>query len=157
MKANGLYKLTPVEDPNKPNTVRASYFVTTIDSFSTFYCNCKMFEFCGMLCAHVKKVLIHFKIHQIPFIYILKRWTKKAKDGYVEVVMAKDTIAGTSSSKTSRFNVFCRKMLKLASEGSSSEDIYELAVKHMDKALVEIMEMKANIAKSSYLEQGLLE
>jgi len=71
--------------------------------------------------------------------------------------MAKDTVARTSSSKTSRFNVLCRKMLKLASEGSSSEGTYELAVKHMDKALVEIMEMKENIAKSSCLEQGLLE
>ena len=71
--------------------------------------------------------------------------------------MAKDTITGTSSSKTLRFNVLCRKMLKLAFEGSSSGGRYELAVKHMDKTLVEIMEIKANIAKSSCLEQRLLE
>ena len=72
---------------------------------------------------------------------------KKEKDGCVEVGMAKDKIAETSSSKTSRFNVLCRKILKFASKGSSSEGTYELAMKRMDKTLVEIMEMKANIAK----------
>ena len=48
-------------------------------------------------------------------------------------------------------------MLKLDPKESSSEGTYQLAVKHMDKDLVEIMKIKANIAKSSYLEQGLLE
>ena len=96
----------------------------------------------------------------MPDIFYLHSKTmdnKKEKDGCVEVGMAKDKIAGTSSSKTSRFNVLCRKMLKLASEESSSEGAYELAVKHMDKDLVEIMETKTNAAKSSCLEQGLLE
>ncbi|CAL1394878.1 unnamed protein product [Linum trigynum] len=44
-------------------------------------CSCKKFECVGILCAHALKVLDKKNIKQIPKRYILKRWTKDAKDG----------------------------------------------------------------------------
>ncbi|CAN0872069.1 Protein FAR1-RELATED SEQUENCE 9 [Linum grandiflorum] len=44
-------------------------------------CSCKKFDFVGILCAHALKVLDKKNIKQIPEQYILKRWTKYAKDG----------------------------------------------------------------------------
>ena len=44
-------------------------------------CTCKMFEFVGIQCRHVLKVLDARNIKDLPRQYILKRWRKDAKLG----------------------------------------------------------------------------
>ncbi|CAI0443964.1 unnamed protein product [Linum tenue] len=46
-------------------------------------CSCRKFDFVGILCAHALKVLDKKNIKHIPKQYILKRWTKDAKDGQI--------------------------------------------------------------------------
>lgn len=46
-------------------------------------CSCKKYESVGILCVHALKVLNAKNIFHIPPHYILKRWTKLAKDGMV--------------------------------------------------------------------------
>ncbi|KAK9196961.1 hypothetical protein WN943_005094 [Citrus x changshan-huyou] len=46
-------------------------------------CSCKKYESVGILCVHALKVLNAKNIFHIPPQYILKRWTKSAKDGMV--------------------------------------------------------------------------
>lgn len=43
-------------------------------------CTCKMFEFEGIPCRHVLPVLIQSYIRNLPQHYILKRWTRYAKE-----------------------------------------------------------------------------
>ncbi|KAF2910465.1 hypothetical protein DAI22_11g101950 [Oryza sativa Japonica Group] len=45
-----------------------------------FSCVCKMFEHKGILCSHVLRVLVQYGLSKIPDRYILKRWTKNARD-----------------------------------------------------------------------------
>ncbi|KAH6800161.1 hypothetical protein C2S52_000625 [Perilla frutescens var. hirtella] len=47
-------------------------------------CGCKKFEFAGILCSHILKVLSWRNITEIPKLYIMKRWTKLAKKSDVE-------------------------------------------------------------------------
>ncbi|KAF8029665.1 hypothetical protein BT93_E2174 [Corymbia citriodora subsp. variegata] len=47
---------------------------------STITCSCKLFEMQGWLCRHALCILIHVvNVPRIPLQYILKRWTKIAK------------------------------------------------------------------------------
>ncbi|CAI0433608.1 unnamed protein product [Linum tenue] len=46
-------------------------------------CSCRKFDFVGILCAHALKVLDKKNIKHIPKQYIMKRWTKDAKDGQI--------------------------------------------------------------------------
>ena len=49
----------------------------------TISCSCRKFETFGILCCHAVKVFDLLDIKIIPDIYILKRWTRNAKNGYV--------------------------------------------------------------------------
>lgn len=44
-------------------------------------CSCKLFETLGLLCSHALRVLVVNNVNMIPVQYILRRWTKKAKEG----------------------------------------------------------------------------
>lgn len=68
------YKVVVTENP-KEHVVR---FDST-ESFAT--CSCKKFEFMGVPCCHVLKVLDFKNIKELPLRYFLKRWTKEAKVG----------------------------------------------------------------------------
>lgn len=41
-------------------------------------CECKLFEFEGIPCKHLLRVLDKFYLNEIPSAYIMKRWTKDA-------------------------------------------------------------------------------
>ncbi|XP_059641387.1 protein FAR1-RELATED SEQUENCE 7-like [Cornus florida] len=55
------------------------YVVIFNSSEDSVVCNCKKFQFIGVLCSHALKVLDYRNIKVIPTQYILKRWTKDAR------------------------------------------------------------------------------
>ncbi|KAJ0100266.1 hypothetical protein Patl1_21120 [Pistacia atlantica] len=71
-----IFKLTE-GDPRKEKIVEFN------SSESHVICSCKKYESVGILCVHALKVLNARNIFHIPPQYILKRWTKSAKDGMV--------------------------------------------------------------------------
>jgi zinc finger SWIM domain-containing protein 3 len=46
-------------------------------------CSCGMFKRTGLLCAHGLKVLDQMNIKLLPSHYILKRWTREARNGSI--------------------------------------------------------------------------
>lgn len=70
------FRLT--DDSNKKKKI-----VEFDSSESNLTCSCKKYESVGILCVHVLKVLNTRNIFQIPPQYILKRWTKSAKEGMI--------------------------------------------------------------------------
>lgn len=59
------------------------HIVTLNGSNLNVICSCQMFEFEGVLCRHILKVFQMTNIRGIPSCYILHRWTKNAKYGFV--------------------------------------------------------------------------
>ncbi|XP_061358804.1 protein FAR1-RELATED SEQUENCE 5-like [Gastrolobium bilobum] len=55
------------------------YSVTFDSSNGTISCCCMKFEYMGVICSHVLKVLDYRNIRILPSLYILKRWTKDAR------------------------------------------------------------------------------
>ena len=70
METHGTYRLVEIENPEMPNARRSSYVVCVDASSAVASCNCKLFEFSGILCSHVLKVFMQLKIQCIPLPYI---------------------------------------------------------------------------------------
>ncbi|KAG2684075.1 hypothetical protein I3760_10G062200 [Carya illinoinensis] len=93
-------------------------------------CLCHLFEFNGFLCRHIMIVLQMSGVHRIPSQYILKRWTKDAKN--------RETTGEGSAiveSRVQRYNDLCRRAFKLGDEGSLSQESYNIALNALEEAL----------------------
>lgn len=70
------FKATRTQYPNaRPRTV-----IFNLDSKSAS-CSCHMWEGHGIFCRHILKVYNFYNVQSIPDEFILKRWTKHAKQG----------------------------------------------------------------------------
>ncbi|URD98999.1 SWIM zinc finger protein [Musa troglodytarum] len=93
------------------------------------HCSCFMFESSGILCRHALRVFIINGVRALPNNYILKRWTKHAKSGFVL-----DDYA--------RYNDLCRDAVRCAREGATSTEFYAVAKDALQKAINEIVSAK---------------
>ncbi|PIA62014.1 hypothetical protein AQUCO_00200182v1 [Aquilegia coerulea] len=112
--------------------------VTIDPSSCQVVCSCKKFEFVGILCHHIVKVLYHRNIHDIPSRYILKRWTKEAK---TEDVKEQDTDliqAVGNAARIMRYNQLLRKALNISIKGSTNEKVYVMAKRILDNGFKEV-------------------
>ncbi|OAY83643.1 Protein FAR-RED IMPAIRED RESPONSE 1, partial [Ananas comosus] len=78
---NNTYKVCTIQNPSKPYQHMHSYVVSVHEDNEKVSCNCKMFNYAGILCANALTVMHFVGIHHIPQNYIMKRWTKEAKSG----------------------------------------------------------------------------
>ncbi|XP_027124120.1 protein FAR1-RELATED SEQUENCE 5-like [Coffea arabica] len=124
------YKITPKG--------RKNYHMVRFDSIGDqISCSCKKFEFSGILCSHSLKVLNIRNIMKIPSQYIIKRWTNKAKAGYV-----KDhnccNINNDLDPKvlfTKRYRDLCRLYTQLVTKAAQTEETYKIAKEGLLKIL----------------------
>lgn len=97
---------------------------------SEIFCSCHSFQYKGYLCRHAIVVLQMSGVFNIPFKYILQRWTNAAtsrrciSDKLDEV-----------QSKVRRLNDLCRRAIVLGEEGSLSRESYDIAVRAIKEAL----------------------
>lgn len=104
------------------------YKVTWNEKTSDTSCTCRMFEYNGFLCRHVMIVLQISGVNNIPAKYILKRWTKDAKNR--EAMRQSDPI----ESRNQRYNDLCQRACKLGDEGSLCEETYRIAFTALQEA-----------------------
>ncbi|XP_048336067.2 protein FAR1-RELATED SEQUENCE 7-like [Ziziphus jujuba] len=73
-------------------------------------CGCAKFESFGILCSHSLKVLYSRNVSHIPDKYVLRRWTKSAKNGVV-MEDQREEMAGESNRQSS---LYSRKLMHRA-------------------------------------------
>lgn len=93
-------------------------------------CSCYSFELNGFLCRHVMIVLQISGVHNIPSQYILKRWTKDAKNRQT----ASD-LSDVVDSRDKRYNNLCQLAFELGDRGSLSQESYIVAVNALEESL----------------------
>lgn len=110
-----------------------TFIVTHDSSEERTSCSCCKFESCGILCRHILRVYLTVDVRVLPEHYILKRWTKDAKNGFV-------------LDECARYNdLFCH-VIRLAKEGSTSPDAFNIAKHALNMALSEVLAAKKDIA-----------
>jgi len=102
-------------------------------------CSCKKFETMGILCMHALKVLNYNNILHLPSCYILKRWTKYAKDG---AELDRHQQADDSNSQellSLRYSQVCRKAITVAVKSAFSKDALELVERGLDRFMAQMV------------------
>ncbi|KAG0448152.1 hypothetical protein HPP92_027984 [Vanilla planifolia] len=95
-------------------------------------CSCKKFECNGILCMHALKVLNYNNILQLPNRYLLKRWTKYAKDGLLSNrQMSADGLDVSYKSKV------IRKAINVVVKGAFSKEALDLIERRLDRCMAE--------------------
>ncbi|XP_039119362.1 protein FAR1-RELATED SEQUENCE 5-like [Dioscorea cayenensis subsp. rotundata] len=132
------YKAIHVDAPHHASVV-------TFDSSNeTIECSCKKFDFSGIPCMHMLRVLDVNQKFVLPSKYILKRWTRKARDIdtciFVSTTAEEDPIVA----KSKRYMDMCHRYQKLISEASKCEEAYKEVVRHyfvLDAKVKDIVKM----------------
>ncbi|KAL3724836.1 hypothetical protein ACJRO7_029926, partial [Eucalyptus globulus] len=107
-------------------------------------CECKLFESKGWLCRHALHVLnANPSISVIPSAYILKRWTKGAKQGYMNDE-SHEMSAGPSTSN--RFSTLMQNAFEVMSLGAQDENTMRIAKKNLNATVAEISSYNSSVA-----------
>ena len=77
-------------------------------------CSCRMFERAGILCAHGLKVLDLMNIKKLPQHYILKRWTREARNGNIQDRQGRNVVANPKLEAQLRYKFMSHKFHNLA-------------------------------------------
>ncbi|KAF2307753.1 hypothetical protein GH714_031478 [Hevea brasiliensis] len=98
---------------------------------SSIVCSCKKYESVGVLCAHTLKVLNARNVIHIPPQYILKRWTKSAKDGVVADLYGQEM----ADKRQQAVHLLMRKALNVITKGVSVNESQNIVDNCLDMAL----------------------
>ncbi|XP_074302854.1 protein FAR1-RELATED SEQUENCE 6-like [Silene latifolia] len=87
MNIGNFSKFTVTDEVTTPfwNRREKKFVVTSQLDFGEFTCTCKLFEFKGILCRHIIRILQLKKVQYIPDKYILSRWRKDLVRGYEHI------------------------------------------------------------------------
>ncbi|XP_075660953.1 protein FAR1-RELATED SEQUENCE 1-like [Castanea sativa] len=121
-------------------------------------CSCRKFERGGILCSHALKILDVMDIKVLPEKYILKRWTKDAKNEIVQDFNGRDIKSDTKLEVTTRYKFFGLMYVKLIARASECEEAYELALgsyNELSKKIDDILRKKSNSCQDKHLTSSM--
>ncbi|GAU35628.1 hypothetical protein TSUD_30460 [Trifolium subterraneum] len=109
---------------------------------SSISCTCRKFETFGILCCHALKVYDTNDVKLIPDEYILKRWTREARDGVIIDIRGNEVVGDPKLSSTHRYKKLCSTMIRLAADVSTSESLHKLVEKGVYDLYKLVMEVR---------------
>jgi hypothetical protein len=130
-----------------------AHFVCSNVAEQVASCSCKMFEFEGVLCQHVLAVFKAKNIFMLPQHYILKRWTRNAKDeAILDAQACGETQGNSQQSKSLRYNILYQEAIKCADEGMASDHSFKVTLNALREARIKIADAKKNAISETKLE-----
>ena len=114
----------------------------------TASCSCRMFNRTGILCAHGLKVLDLMNIKILPTHYVLKRWTKAARNGSVQDKEGRNVIANPKLESQLRYKNMSHKFHNLAYKVAHSPECCLMVENALD-CLGTQLEDKLNVSAST--------
>ncbi|XP_042460419.1 protein FAR-RED IMPAIRED RESPONSE 1-like [Zingiber officinale] len=89
-------------------------------------CVCRLFEFRGILCRHVIKVLIRMKVIEVPKNYIIDRWRKDIKREYQSISNIYDDYG--CDGERHRYNILTPLIQEVQQLGAKNDDNFSVLV-----------------------------
>ena len=86
----------------------------------TVSCSCGMFNRTGILCAHGLKVLDLMNIKTLPAHYVLKRWTREARNGSIQDRQGRNVVENPKMEAELRYKDLSHKFHKMAQKAANS-------------------------------------
>lgn len=89
----------------------------------------------------------------LPHYYVLKRWTRNAKDEAILDAQGHGEIQGNSQKGTKlQYNILYQEAIKCAEEGMTSDHSFRLALKALREARIKIIDAKKDAINPKKLE-----
>ena len=105
-------------------------------------CSCQMFENSGIICRHILAVFRAKNVLTLPSQYVLKRWTRNAKNGAVLEERDSKLPNNSRESLTVQYNSLRQEAIKYVEEGAKSIHIYNVAMDALQEALKKVAAAK---------------
>ncbi|XP_050384811.1 protein FAR1-RELATED SEQUENCE 3 [Argentina anserina] len=137
--AISTFRVAKFEDDHKAYIVTLNYPETRAN------CSCQLFEYSGILCRHILTVFTVTNVLTLPSHYILKRWTRNAKNG-----TGLDERSGElrdQESLTLRYNNLCREAIKYAEDGATTIETFNSAMAALRDGGKKVSVVRRNVAK----------
>ncbi|KAK2971627.1 hypothetical protein RJ640_003447 [Escallonia rubra] len=117
------------------------YVVTHDEENATLSCSCTKFEMVGIFCGHALKVLDVLGVQYIPETYILKRWTRGARDDCALADEGLDIHRSEGLNISDRYRELWPDAVRIAHKASEFKDgyiLYKTRMKELDKEIEEL-------------------
>ncbi|KAK9911640.1 hypothetical protein M0R45_035536 [Rubus argutus] len=137
--AISTFRVAKFEDDHK------AYIVTLNYPEMRANCSCQLFEYSGILCRHVLTVFTVTNVLTLPSHYILKRWTRNAKN--VTGIEERSGDLHDQESLTLRYNSLCREAIRYAEDGATTTETYNAAMIALRDGGKKVSNVKRNVAK----------
>ncbi|KAI8538678.1 hypothetical protein RHMOL_Rhmol09G0123300 [Rhododendron molle] len=119
---------------------RVSFTVNFNSVTNEANCNCRLFEFRGMLCRHQLMVFHERRVQRVPDKYVFRRWRKDVKMVHTKVRIKYDNSSSTIEAR--RHDNMCNLSNEVADLAEDSQDKY-------DKVMTRLLELKRELIESS--------
>ena len=113
-------------------------------------CDCKKFEFVGILCRHMLKVFVRLDIDKLPNHFILPRWRQEANK--FRKIDLRDFLKndGKEELEALRLSHICHQATKLPCAAASSNEAYLIymdGINELAKKLLDISNQPAIVCQ----------
>ncbi|PKU65844.1 protein FAR1-RELATED SEQUENCE 7 isoform X2 [Dendrobium catenatum] len=125
------------------------YFVRFDISDGSVFCSCKKFEFVGIQCCHVLRVLDCRNVKELAPQYFLKRWSKDVKSGLIRDNEGFTLQDDPKSSLQKRYSSLCRILYRIAARAAQNVHAYAF----MENQSNQILEQVEQILQTKLLEK----
>ncbi|KAI8535765.1 hypothetical protein RHMOL_Rhmol10G0199200 [Rhododendron molle] len=102
-------------------------------------CNCRLFEFRGMVCRHQLMVFHERRVQRVPEKYVLRRWRKNLKRAHTKIRINYDNSSSTIEAR--RHDNMCNLFNEVADLAEDSQEKY-------DKVMGRLQELKRELIES---------
>ncbi|CAA2969341.1 FAR1-RELATED SEQUENCE 3 [Olea europaea subsp. europaea] len=136
--ANSTFRVAKFEDDSK------AYIVLLNVPETKANCSCQMFEYSGVLCRHILTVFTVTNVLTLPSHYILKRWTRNAKNAAVSE--ERGELQGNET-LTIRYKNLCKEAIRFAEEGAIASETYNVALGALREGVKKAAAVKRSVAK----------
>ncbi|KAI8555731.1 hypothetical protein RHMOL_Rhmol05G0197800 [Rhododendron molle] len=104
------------------------------------HCNCRLFEYRGMVCRHQLTVWSQMGVERVPDKYVLRRWNKNIKRVHTKIRINYDN--SSTSIEARRHDNMCNLFNEVADLAEDSQEKY-------DKVMARLLELKGELIESS--------
>ncbi|KAI8549703.1 hypothetical protein RHMOL_Rhmol06G0045800 [Rhododendron molle] len=119
---------------------RVSFTVNFNGETNEANCNCRLFEFRGMVCRHQLMVFHERGVERVPDKYVFRRWRKDVKRVHTKVRIKYDNSSSTIEAR--RHDNMCNISNEVADLAEDSQEKY-------DKVMAQLLELKRELIESS--------
>jgi zinc finger SWIM domain-containing protein 3 len=115
----------------------------------TASCSCQMFNRAGILCGHSLKVLDLMNVKTLPPHYILKRWTRGARNGSIQDRHGRKVVENPKLEAQLRYKDMSHKFHNLASKIANSPECCFLLEDALDRLGPELEDKLKELATNA--------